>query len=128
MTALDKNNLSPPPPAHPLPAGNTHPHTPMPAPDTCPQCGAPVTPAPLFDSCLMRGWKCSAGGSLHFWQTRAAAFKCWLTGRRYLIPPAPAADGCAGYPGVTVDDFERALAESLATQASWHAEGYDPAS
>ncbi len=115
MPAIAGNSLSPP-----------HPHSPVPAPETCPQCGAPVTQAPLFDSPLMRGWKCSAGGALHFWQARAATFKSWLTGRRYIIPPIPPVDGRPGYPGVSVDDFERALAASLATQASWGAQGYDP--
>lgn len=125
--APTQSQAPPPAEAPPLtPALNPRASIPIPVPSRCPLCDAPATRASSFDSRSALGWRCASAGSLHFWEARGAAFRCWLTTRRYLISPSAARDGAPPYPGLTLEDVEAAHREMQANRACWRAQGYDP--
>jgi hypothetical protein len=100
-------------------------------PEACPICDSACDAyPPLSFTAHGLGWRCRAGGTLHYWGARLRPIlraRQALNGQpRWVIPPAVSTNGELLYPGVTVDDVRLARERALETQRRWQAEGYTP--
>lgn len=84
------------------------------APTACPVCGEKT----IFDNRLSSkrrgaGWRCTVGGSGHYWETHTRALKCKLDANPWLFPPVVIRDGrqLSAYDGILPGD--RVLAPGL---------------
>jgi hypothetical protein len=86
-------------------------------PEHCPICGSSCVAHPSFNFREHGvGWACTVGGTLHYWEARTVRIKKVLAAQkgqpRWVIPPAHGPNGEVLYPGVTIEEMERARAEA----------------
>jgi hypothetical protein len=98
-------------------------------PNQCPVCGAACEAHARYDFPTHgTGWRCLAGGTVHFWEALAQPLiRLANAGRSpFVLEPVWDAAGNLMYPGVTHEEMDRAKTEAQLTNQAWAAQGYSP--
>ena len=98
-------------------------------PEKCPVCGAACAAHERYNFPTHgKGWACSQGGTLHYWEALAAPIRRAAQAARpeWVIPPVQDETGTTVYPGVTRAGIEAAKADVHLARLAWAVRGYSP--